>query len=228
MRIAPLASACAAAAALTLAAAGSQQQFPTVDEIMQQLSEASSRLDSMVASYRQTEVDEFGDETALTGTFYYVRPSRYKWALEVSGRVVEEMVSNGVHGWRIRHNVKAIDKVTLATVKRRTGGITLTGGADELKENFDIALQGIDILASGQAYHLICTPKDGSPGVDALYRRMELWIDIEQPAPVVRVVIHQKDNIVQTLDFSDIRRNVSVNERMFQYRVPRGYEEITY
>jgi len=213
--------------ALALAtAAGAQDQ--SVDEILNRLADASSELNSLVTGYSQIEVDEFGDKTVLSGTFYYLKPGRYRWALEVGGKVVEEMVSNGTHGWRIRHSVKTVDKVKLETIKRRTGGITLTGGAEELRASYDISFAGIDELDTGTAYHLICNPKPGVNRADSLIRRMELWINIEHPAPVVKVVVRQRDGIVVSLEFNNLRRNAPVAARYFEYHVPNGYEEITY
>jgi len=216
-----------AALASAWPAAGQEQQ-PTVDEILQRLSEASSQLNSLITSYRQIEKDEFGDETVFNGTFYYLKPARYCWVLEVSGNVVEEMVSNGDYGWRIRHNVKAVDKIKLETIKRRTGGIALTGGAEELRQIHDIELAGIEELRSGPAYHLSCMPKDGDTKADSLIHCMDLWIDVDQPAPIVKILIQQRDEIEITLEFFNLHRNAEIDENLFVYRVPRGYEEITY
>jgi outer membrane lipoprotein-sorting protein len=215
-------------AALTICSSMIQAQQPTVDEILQRFSEASSALNSLITSYRQIEKDEFGDETVLSGTFYYLKPGRYRWVLEVGGKVVEEMVSNNDYGWRIRHNVKAVDKVKLETIKRRTGGITVTGGAEELKANYNIEYIGIEKLRSGPSYHLRCVPKDGDTKADSLIHSMDLWIDVDEPAPLVKLVLQQRDNIQTTLEFSNLQRNAEVNPDLFVYRVPRGYEEITY
>ena len=217
-----------AALLLACAAVCLHAQDPTVDEVLQKLADDSADLNSLVTKYRQAETDEFGDETEFCGTFYYLRPGRYRWALEVNGKVVEEMVSNESLGWRLRHNVKAIDKVKLATIKRRTGGITLTGGAEELREAYDMSFAGIDELTTGPAYHLICVPKDGDSEVDSIIQQMEIWINVENSAPVVKVVIHQRDGILNSLEFTELLRNAEVNESIFVYRVPRGYEEIVH
>jgi outer membrane lipoprotein-sorting protein len=216
------------AATLIACPATTQERQPTVDEIMQRMADASAKLNSLVTSYRQSEKDEFGDETILSGTFYYLKPARYRWSLEVGGKVVEEMTSNGDIGWRIRHNVKAVDKIKLETIKRRTGGIALTGGAEELRANYDIEFIGIEKLRSSPAYHLRCIPKNGNTDADSIIVSMDLWIDIDEPAPVVKVVVQQRDDVEITLEFFDLRRNAEVNPEMFVYRVPRGYEEITY
>ena len=217
-----------AALLLACAAVCLHAQDPSADEVLQMLADDSVNLNSLVTKYRQVEVDEFGDETEFCGTFYYLRPGRYRWALEVNGKVVEEMVSNEAHGWRLRHNVKAVDKVKLATIKRRTGGITLTGGAEELREAYDIGFAGTDELVTGPAYHLVCIPKDGNSEADSIIEKMEIWINIENSAPVVKVVIHQRDGILNSLEFTDLQRNAEVAESNFVYRVPRGYEEIVH
>lgn len=208
-------------------------QEENIEAILQRLEESSARLTSFEAGYSQCEIDEFGDSTVFNGTIYYLKDKSggsevglFKMTSELDGRIIEEVCTNGRQGWMVRHSLKRVEVATMSAINRRVGGITLTGAADILRNNYDITLEGIDELASGRAYHLRCEPMEGAIDVDPTIDELELWINIEQPSPITKILLNHRDQVVSTWELNSVQRNADINRNIFQKRIPSGYTEI--
>ncbi len=211
---------------LAVALVPPQNNSQEIEAIMSGLEEASAQLRSFSASFRQEEVDEFGDRTTFNGNIRYLAPDKWRMISELNGRPVEEVVSDGERGWMVRHSLRRIEVVSLSSINRRSGGISFTGAARMLGENYLITLAGTEELPTGAAYRLHCLPIEGAPNADPSISSLELWINVEQPAPVIKMLLRQRDGVVITWELQEVRRNVEVDPRQFEFHRPRGYEVI--
>lgn len=208
------------------ALAGVQDDAATVDKILERLESANGVLTSFTAHFTQTEIDEFGDEVITTGEINFLKPGRYRLTSKLDGEVYEEIGKNPDAGWRIRHRVKKIERFGSSDSGELSGGLSLSGGVSELRETYEITLIGKQTLNSGTAYHLECIPRVDAGNFDPSIIKMELWINVDAPAPVTRVFLSKRDDITQDFVLDNIRRDVTIDKNMFIYRVPRGYDEI--
>jgi outer membrane lipoprotein-sorting protein len=198
-----------------------------VGEILDRLEKAASELNSFRADYHQVELDEFGDEFTYKGTIEYLKEGRWRMTLvaDDQNNPIEEVVSDGSKGWMIRHKTKKVEVASMSTIRRRAGGITFTGAAGILKRSYRITLKGTEETRSGPAHHLLCMPIKGAEGVDPTIVSLDLWINDEQPAPIAKIRLAQRGGIITTWELSNIQRNLTISEKLFEYRIPRGYEE---
>ena len=203
-------------------------QEETVEEIIARLEESSEQLSSFRAAFHQMEVDEFGDEMEFQGTIEYMRGGNWRMALveDDPEKPVEEVVSDGRKGWMIRHKTKKVEVTNMSNIRRRAGGISLTGAAEVLRTSYEVTYVGKEELGTGITFHLYCKPIKGAPGADQTIRSLDLWINADQPAPITKITLRQRGGIVNTWELSDIQRNIEINQRIFEYRIPRGYQEI--
>lgn len=214
---------------LILLALAFAPQEETVEDILAKLESSSEQLNSFRASFYQVENDEFGDETILRGTMEFLKGGRIRMAVITgdSDSPVEESITDGKKAWMIRHKLNKVEVVALSSLRGRLGGFSQVN-VKILRTAYNITYKGVEELESGQAYHLYCKPIRGAEGADPSILSLELWINTEQPSPIVKVKARQRGRIVTTLTLSNIQRNVSINPRVFKYRVPRGYEEIVH
>ena len=196
-----------------------QEELPTVDEIMSRLKAGSDQLRSIDAVFVQEEKNEFGEIVTTEGKFYFLSPGRYLINSIMDGKILEEMGKNKDHAWRIRHHLKTIDRFKVRESEQASEGFLFTD-AEELNAAFDLKLVGIGFLDSGRAYHL-----KGKAKEKRKIREVEIWVNIEKPSPIVKAISYQRRKTT-TITFSAIKRNEDVETGMFNYKVPRGYDEI--
>lgn len=198
-----------------------QNDLPTVDQIMSDLKVANDALQSIEASFIQEETNEFGDVETTTGHFYFLSPGRYMLNSIFDGKVNEEMGKNAKYAWRIRHHLGSVDKFKVKESDQVSEGFLFTD-ADELNSAFDLKLLGVEKLESGDAYHL-----KGKAREKRKIREIEIWINVESPAPIAKAISYQKRKTTM-ITFNNIKRDVKLDSDMFVYRVPRGYQEINH
>lgn len=204
---------------ILLTACAAAQDLPSADEVMQKLIDANDQLKSFTADFRQTETDEFGDQTVISGTAAFLKPGRYLLVSVLKGKPHEEVGMNETHAWRIRHHLKTIEKVLVKESDKVSDGLDIRSPED-LQANFDLTVKDIENLASGPAYHLVGKPKKSG----SKYQSIEIWVNNEIPSPIVKVRTAQK-RIVTVFEFTTIKRDVSIDPSRFVYKVPSGYTE---
>lgn len=197
-----------------------QSDLPTAEEILDNLDSANDALKSFVCDYYQEVIDEFGDKSITRGQAFFLSPGRYLLTSIFDGKVLEEVGKNEKYAWRIRHHLKKVDKVVVSESEKLSQGFSLSDAGD-MKEKFDFTLAGLtEDLATGPAYHLIGISREKST-----VNKLEIWVDVEKPSPIVKFLAYKRD-ITESFTFSNIRRDVAIDKSKFEYRVPRGYQEV--
>lgn len=205
----------------TLAAIPPQDAQPGVDEILGRLQAASDALTSFEAEFEQLEKDEFGDINTTSGKAYFLKPGRMLFVSYHEGEKLEELGKNTEYAWRVRHHVGTVDRFKVNESENVSEGLNITN-AEELKEQYDLKLAGVEELSSGPAWHLIGTPKK-----EGKIKKIEVWVDQNNAAPVVKAKSYQR-RIETTFTLSNISRGEHLDAGMFRYDVPRGYDEIVH
>jgi outer membrane lipoprotein-sorting protein len=206
---------------LALAVGQPQEELPTVDEILQQLDTASDSLKSFSANFEQVEKDEFGDETVTRGDAFFLSPGRMLFVSYINGKKYEEMGKNTENAWRVRHKIGTVDKFKVDDKEKVSEGLSITD-AEDLQENYDLELKGVRELTSGKAYYVVGIAKESRRII-----KVEIWINVENPAPVCKAISHQK-RIVTSFTLKNIQRDIDLDPNLFKYEVPKGFEEITH
>ena len=196
------------------------------DQVLDMLESASDQLKSFRAEFEQVEIDEFRDETRISGTWQFLRGGRMRLSvINRNGQVLEESVTDGKTGWQINHNLKKVDVASVSSVGGRISGYSSIN-VQNLKNSYTSTYLGEVELRSGPAHHLRCKPIRGAEGADPTVLSIEIWVNVEFPSPIVKIKATQRGRVVTTIELYDIQRNVDVDPGIFKYRVPRGYEEI--
>jgi outer membrane lipoprotein-sorting protein len=208
--------------ASTLLIAAPQQEIPSVDQVLTKLEAAFDELSTFTVNFRQEELDEIIDDTSVTeGEIFFQSPGKVLLQRHFEGKVIEEVGRTAEVAWRTRHSMKAIDKFKVTTSAESEGFdlMTVFSSTSEMKRYFDLEVVGIEELASGPAYHLIGVAKE-----KLKIKKIEFWVDVEDAAPPVKAIAHQR-RVKTTIILTDIKKGLTLDTNLFQYKVPRGYSE---
>jgi len=201
---------------LIITASLSAQELPGVEEVLEKFKAAGESLTSFTADFAQIEIDEFGDTHRKSGSIYFLAPGRYKLITFLDGKPLEELGKNVEEAWRTRHHVKTIDHVPVGKEAEVNEGYSFAD-ADDLRNSFDLEVKGIEELETGPAWHLVGNPKEDK-GIELF----EVWINIENPSPLVKLKASKKYSS-ETMTFTNIQRNVAVDSDLFIYEELDGY-----
>lgn len=205
---------------LITATAYRSPDIPTADKILEKLDKANDALKSFVCDYYQEVIDEFGDKSITRGQAFFLSPGRYLLTSVFDGKVIEEVGKNEKYAWRIRHHLKKVDKAIVSESDKLSKGFSLSD-AESMSEQFNFTVDDkIEDLATGPAYHLTGTPKETST-----VNKLEIWVNVENPSPIVKFIAHKRD-ITESFTFSNIKRDVPIDKKKFEYHVPHGYQEV--
>lgn len=200
------------------------QELPKAEDILDRLIAANDKMESFKAEYTQVEINEFDEEFTRSGLICYQKPgSFYMSYSDAKGKLVEEVAKNQDNSWRIHHRAGKVDKFggdkSDNQEKDTTGGVDITNPED-IKKAYNIEVKGIDDLPSGKAWHLVGKAKETRK-----YMSIEVWVNIENNAPISKLISVDKNGNKITFTLENITRNSGVDSSIFKYHVPSGYKE---
>ena len=200
------------------------QELPKAEDILDRLIAANDKMKSFQAEYTQIEVDEFGDEFTRKGIVCYQKPGNFYMSyMDAKGKLVEEVARNQQNSWRIHHRAGKVDKFGGAKNDKKekdtTGGVDITNPED-IKKAYNISVTGIEELPSGKAWHLVGKAKETRK-----YMSIEIWVNIENNAPIAKLISVEKSGNKITFILENIKRDKIISRSIFDYHVPKGYKE---
>jgi outer membrane lipoprotein carrier protein len=199
-----------AAAALSVAATlASAASGTALDQFLE-------NLQSLRASFSQVVVDAKGKTLESGhGTLLVRRPGRFRWEYTPEDAGPQLLVADGTNLWFYDRDLQQATVKPAAAALTTTPVILLSGTAAEMRAAFTIADEGTrDSLAWVRV-----TPRSAA----AEFSSAELGFRGTQLA---RLVIHDRLNQTDTLNFSHSARDVPVEDSELRFTPPTGVDVI--
>ena len=173
-------------------------------------------LESLRASISQVVVDAKGNELESgQGTLLVRRPGRFRWEYTPAGAGPQLLVADGANLWFYDRDLQQATVKPAAAALTTTPVILLSGTAAEMRAAFTITDQGRrDSLAWVQV-----TPRSAA----AEFSSAELGF---RGAQLARLVIHDRLNQTDTLNFTRSARGARVEDSELRFTPPAGVDVI--
>lgn len=194
----------------------------TLDEVIAEHCRARAATATVKAKFTQTKVFTLFDETKTSkGTLLFAQPARICWQYESPDK--SSTVINGKTGWSVFPDIKQVQKFLLDGSK--TNKVLSIVGFGEcstpMTESFEIELdQGRKV-----GYVLLLKPTD--PDITPYFSRIDLTLDRSDYMPR-EIVLHEKAGDLLRFEFSGFKRNTRLDDSIFEWVVPAGYEVVGY
>jgi outer membrane lipoprotein carrier protein len=195
---------------------------PTREEVIAGHCRARASTATVKAKFTQTKVFTLFDETKTSkGTLLFAQPDRICWQYEEPDK--SSTVINGKTGWSVFPDIKQVQKFRLDGSK--TNKVLSIIGFGEcgtpLTESFKIKLdEGRKV-----GYVLLLKPTD--PDITPYFSRIDLTLDRSDYMPR-KIVLHEKAGDLLRFEFSGFKRNTRLDDSIFKWVVPEGYEVVAY
>lgn len=200
-----------------VAAPAAAPQRPSAAEVVAALQARYDNTASFRAAFRQ-EIESLalGQKIDSRGTVYYRRPGRMRWEFVVPEK--QTVVADGRTIWLYQEAQRQVVKMELASAFRTTTPLSFLVGLGKLSDDFDAE------LAPGPAtdvVHLRLRPRAKGGDVGAL--ELELSAGTYD---IVGAVVTDATGGMTRWRFSDLERNVALEEALFQFAVPEGVDVV--
>jgi outer membrane lipoprotein carrier protein len=173
-------------------------------------------LQSLRASFTQTVVDAKGQELEKgEGTLLVRRPGRFRWEYTPEGDGPQLLVADGTNLWFYDRDLQQATVKPAAAALTTTPVILLSGTAAEMRAAFTITEEGVrDDLSWVQV-----APRSAA----AEFSTAELGF---RGGQLTRLVIHDRLNQTETLNFSRSARGARVEDSELHFTPPSGVDVI--
>ena len=173
-------------------------------------------LQSLRASFSQVVVDAKGQKLESgQGTLLVRRPGRFRWEYTPEGEGPQLLVADGANLWFYDRDLQQVTVKPASAALTTTPVILLSGSTAEMRAAFTIADAGThDGLTWVQV-----TPRSAT----AEFSSAELGFRGTQLA---RLVIHDRLNQTETLDFTRSARGAPVEDSELRFTPPAGVDVI--
>jgi outer membrane lipoprotein carrier protein len=195
---------------------------PTLDEILSRHCRARQATVTLKADFEQTKVFVLFDEKEKSeGTVYFAQPGRICWQYSQPDK--SSTVINETSGWSVFPEIKQVQKFALegSTTNKVLSIVGFGPCGAPLTESFDITLSAAD----GKEFVLEMKPTDEA--ITPYFSRVTLSLDESDYLPR-KIQLHERSGDILVFVFSDLDRNVELDNAMFEFAVPEGYEVVEY
>ncbi len=173
-------------------------------------------LTTLRAKFSQVVVDAAGKQLETgEGSLLVRRPGRFRWEYTPSDAGAQLLVADGTNLWFYDRELQQATVKPAAAALTATPVMLLSGSAAELRAAFTVAAAG----AHDSLEWVQVTPRSAA----AEFSSAELGFRGEQ---LVRLVIHDRLNQTDTLEFTDSVRGARVAESELRFAPPAGVDVI--
>jgi len=199
------------------ATALAERQHPSAAEVVAALQARYDSTASFRAAFRQ-EIESLalGQKLDSRGTVYYRRPGRMRWEFETPEK--QTVVADGRSIWMYQEAQRQVVKMELASAFRTTTPLSFLVGLGKLRDDFDAA---IEPGPSTDVVHLRLRPRAAGGDVGAL--QLELAAGTYD---IVGAVVTDATGGKTRWRFSDLERNVALEDTLFQFDIPQGVDVV--
>lgn len=163
----------------------------------------------------------FEEEETSKGVFYFAQPDRVCWRYTEPDQ--SSTVIDGGRGWSVFPGIKQIQKFELDGSKTdKVLSIVGFGRCDTpLTDSFDIT------LSAGEKGALVLVMKPTDKDITPYFSRVDLTLDPKDYLPR-KIELYETSGDLLVFDFSDLDRDIDLDEALFEYVVPEGYVVVEY
>jgi outer membrane lipoprotein-sorting protein len=197
----------------------------SLDEILEKVEDANSRLKTMDADIKYSRVISLLDsEEVSLGYLQYKKPNKLN--LNFFPPRNEINVIDGTYIWIYHLKEKQVEKYKTSNGLDSPQGMDIFAlgyeyTTDKARENYDITLLE-DISTEEEAlYHIELTPKDT---FDSEYDRILLWVREGLWLPVQYQMFESDGEIINTIELSNIQINPDIPDKIFVLDLPDDVE----
>lgn len=190
--------------------------------ILASYEKSKKELQSLKTSFTQTKIlSVFNDKEDAQGILLYKKPLRAVWQFTAPAQ--SQTVVNHGDAWTVFPAIKQIQKLRTDTSNTRIllSLIGFGGGEVDLSKLFDISL----LDSQQQLIGLKLVPIDEK--ISPYFSEIELFLAPEDFLPR-RIVMHEKSNDLLIFNFHGLQKNIQLDESLFEFSVPEGFEVVTY
>ncbi|MCE5333154.1 MAG: outer membrane lipoprotein carrier protein LolA [Desulfobacteraceae bacterium] len=190
--------------------------------ILASYAKSKKALQSLKAGFTQTKIlSVFKDKEEGQGILLYKKPLRAIWQFTAPGQ--SKTVVNNRDAWAVFPAIRQIQKLHTDTSNTRMlmSLIGFDGGEVELSRLFDISLQE----TQQQLIGLRLVPIDEK--ISPFFSEIELFLAPEDFLPR-RIVMHETSKDLLIFEFHDLEKNILLEDSLFEFSVPEGFEVVTY
>jgi outer membrane lipoprotein carrier protein len=190
---------------------------PSAAEVVAALQARYDSTASFRAAFRQ-EIESLalGQKLDSRGTVYYRRPGRMRWEFVAPEK--QTVVADGRSIWMYQEAQRQVVKMELASAFRTTTPLSFLVGLGKLRDDFDAELAPGPVA---DVVRLRLRPREKDGDVGAL--ELEL-------APgtydIVGAVVTDATGGMTRWRFSDLERNVALDDTLFSFVVPEGVDVV--
>jgi outer membrane lipoprotein carrier protein len=213
---------CIHAALLWLGAQHADAQSLSLGEIIASYEKAKKELQSLQSSFTQTKIlTIFEEKEDAQGLFLYKKPGRVIWQFTAPGQ--SKTVINNKDAWAVFPGIKQIQKSRMdaSDARRILSVIGFDDGGAALSGLFDISL--LNRQEPFIALRLVPVDQKISP----FFSEIELFLDPGDFLPR-RIVMHETSKDLLIFRFHDLKKNVELQDSLFEFSVPEGFEVLNY
>jgi outer membrane lipoprotein-sorting protein len=195
---------------------------PTLEEVLASHCRAREATVTLKAKFDQTKVFTlFDEEETSKGVVYYAQPSRICW--QYSKPDQSSTVINEQAGWSVFPDIKQVQKFNLAG-SQTNKVLSIVGFGpcgSPLTDSFDIT------MSKGKRGAFVLDMKPLDKDITPYFSRVALTLDKSDYLPR-RIELYEKSGDVLTFSFANLDRDVDLDNALFEYVVPEGYEVVEY
>jgi len=213
---------CIHAALLCLGARHAGAESLSLAEILASYEKAKKELQSLQTSFTQTKIlTVFEEKEDAQGILLYKKPDRVIWQFTAPGQ--SKTVINDKDAWAVFPGIKQIQRLRMdkSDTRRILSVIGFDGGGVALSGLFDISL--LDTQEPFIALRLVPVDEKISP----FFSEIELFLAPGDFLPR-KIVMHETSKDLLIFDFHDLKKNVNLQDSLFEFSVPDGFEVVTY
>lgn len=200
----------AVTAPLTLGLQTAQAAAASQQVAVNNLNKLLSGTKSMTANFTQS-VQGGKNNRSFSGTMQVQRPNQFRW--QVAGSAAQLIVGNGNTLWVYDKDLNQVTRQKTSNQIGDTPALLLSGNPSTIASSFSVA------QPEATKNYYVLTPKSGN----ANFKKLHIAFNGGNP-----VAMALEDNLGQTttINFSNIKRNVSIPASQFSFTPPKGADVI--
>ena len=193
--------------------------MPSVTDIVARLQARYDDTLGFQADFTQDIVTAtLGQAMTSTGEVFFKKPGKMRWNFSQPAQL---LISDGSSFWFYQPADKQVVKTPFHQAFRSNTPVSFLTGVGRLEDDFQVTLQNSDQNSSQDTYLLQLTSKQDVEAVG----RLTLAVS-RQTFDIVEATVTDPLGNTTRLRFSNINRNISLDDSLFQFDIPPGVDII--
>ena len=208
-----------------LATSGASLYAQPPESTLSSYESAKHELDSMKAHFVQKKIFTLFEETDTSeGEVWFKRPNQVLWRFQ--SPALSDTILSGENSWSVIPSTKQVQKINVAggNSNRLFEILGFGGGDEKLEDSFEVKEIPAAVDEKGMKL-LSLIPKEES--LKPYYSEIIVKLSVVDYLPR-HVILKEKSGDVTEILLSDVESNISVDNSLFEFKIPEGYQLIDY